>query len=109
MNPVSVGIVRSITKKRDGHVNVGIETISQTPIVVELTPLLGNRSFFGVYSPENTTINQNRFLVLPQAFFADNREFRLAAQGKSYRIRLSPALEHTANTSLANFSVLEKL
>ena len=109
MNPVSVGIVRRITKKRDGQVNVGIETISQTPIIVELTPLLGNRSFFGVYSPENTSINQNRFLVVPQAFFADNREFRLAAQGKSYRIRLSPAIEHTANASLANFAVLEKL
>ncbi|QZA78213.1 hypothetical protein K4H28_01975 [Deefgea tanakiae] len=109
MNPVSVGIVRRITKKRDGQVNVGIETISQTPIIVELTPLLGNRSFFGVYSPENTSINQSRFLVLPQAFFADNREFRLAAQGKSYRIRLSPAIEHTANASLANFAVLEKL
>jgi hypothetical protein len=109
MNPVSVGIVRRITKKRDGQVNVGIETISQTPIIVELTPLLGNRSFFGVYSPENTSINQSRFLVVPQAFFADNREFRLAAQGKSYRIRLSPAIEHTANASLANFAVLEKL
>lgn len=109
MNPVSVGIVRRITKKRDGQVNVGIETISQTPIIVELTPLLGNRSFFGVYSPENTSINQNRFLVVPQAFFADNREFRLAAQGKSYRIRLAPAIEHTANASLANFAVLEKL
>ncbi|MGL4995795.1 MAG: hypothetical protein ACRC6G_06460 [Deefgea sp.] len=109
MSPVSVGIVRRITKKRDGQVNVGIETISQTPIIVELTPLLGNRSFFGVYSPENNSINQNRFLVVPQAFFADNREFRLAAQGKSYRIRLSPAIEHTANASLANFAVLEKL
>lgn len=109
MNPVSIGIVRRITKKRDGQVNVGIETISQTPIIVELTPLLGNRSFFGVYSPENNSINQSRFLVVPQAFFADNREFRLAAQGKSYRIRLAPAIEHTANTSLANFAVLEKL
>jgi hypothetical protein len=109
MSPVSVGIVRRITKNREGMVNVGIETISQTPIVVELTPLLGSRSFYGIYSPENTSINQNRFLVLPQAFFADSREFRLAAQGKTYRIRLSPALEHTANTSLANFSVLEKL
>ncbi|QLI80920.1 hypothetical protein HZU75_04915 [Chitinibacter fontanus] len=109
MSPVSVGIVRRITKTREGQVNVGIETVSQTPIVVELTPLLGNRSFFGIYSPENNTINQNRFLVLPQAFFADNREFRLAAQGKTYRIRLSPAIEHTANASLANFAVLEKL
>ncbi|WP_028449631.1 hypothetical protein [Chitinibacter tainanensis] len=109
MSPVAVGIVRRITRNGDGQVHVGIETVSQTPIVVELTPLLGNRSFQGVYSPENTAINQHRFLVLPQAFFADNREFRLAAQGKTYRIRLSPALEHTANASLANFAVLEKL
>ncbi|WP_410500201.1 hypothetical protein [Chitinibacter sp. S2-10] len=109
ISPVSVGIVRRITKSSEGLVSVGIETMSQTPIVVELTPLLGNRSFLGIYSPENTTISQNRFLVLPQAFFAENREFRLAAQGKTYRIRLSPALEHTANVSLANFSVLEKL
>ena len=108
-NAVSIGIVRRITKKRDGQVNAGIETISQTPIVVELTPLLGNRSFLGIYSPENAAIQQARFLVIPQAFFADNREFRLAAQGKSYRIRLTPVIEHTASASLANFAVLEKL
>ncbi|SMC25909.1 hypothetical protein SAMN02745857_02338 [Andreprevotia lacus DSM 23236] len=107
--PFSVGIVRRISKSLDGIVHVGIEVLTQTAVVVEMTPLLSDRSFSGVYSPDATANPRGRFLLLPQAFFADSREFRLSAQGKSYRIRLNAALEHTADATLTRFAVLEKL
>ncbi|KAF0812187.1 hypothetical protein IGB42_03465 [Andreprevotia sp. IGB-42] len=107
--PFATGIVRRINKTLDGLVHVGIEVLTQTAVIVELSPLGSDRSFFGLYSPDATANPRGRFLLLPQAFFADSREFRLSAQGKIYRIRLSTALEHTARATLTRFAVLEKL
>ncbi|WP_035057482.1 hypothetical protein [Andreprevotia chitinilytica] len=108
-HPFTIGMVRRITKTPDSLVHIGIETLTQTPVVVELTPLGSTRSFLGLYSPDATSNARGRFLVMPQAFFADNREFRLSAQGKTYRIRLSNPLEHTNTCALTRFAVLEKL
>ncbi|UXY16633.1 hypothetical protein N8I74_06335 [Chitiniphilus purpureus] len=105
----AVGVIRRITKRRDGQVQVGIERLSANPLVVELTPTQSQHSFLGLYASENGNAAQERVLMLPQTFFAAYREFRLAAQGKSYRIRLDPALEQTAYTAISRFSVLQRL
>ncbi|BCL74681.1 hypothetical protein JHS3_04170 [Jeongeupia sp. HS-3] len=107
--PFSLGIVRRITRKPDGIVDLGIETLASNPVAVDLTPLLGDRSFTGLYAAENPAMNQGRFLVLPQGFYADHREFRLGAQSKRYRIRLGNTIEQTPHNAIARFAVLEKL
>ncbi|WP_028454456.1 hypothetical protein [Chitinilyticum litopenaei] len=107
--PPSIAIVRRINKRLDGQVLVGIETLTHTPILVELAELQGGGARKALYSPENTTAYQSRFLMVALEDFAEQREYRLAAQGKAYRIRLSPALERTTSCMLANFAVLEKL
>ncbi|GHD56403.1 hypothetical protein [Jeongeupia chitinilytica] len=105
----SLGIIRRIVRKPDGVVDLGIETLASNPVAVELTPLLGDRSFTGLYAAENPAMNQGRFLVLPHGFYADHREFRLGAQHKRYRIRLGDAIEQTPHNAIARFAVLEKL
>ncbi|AOY01898.1 hypothetical protein [Jeongeupia sp. USM3] len=105
--PFSVGIVRWISRKTDGTVDLGIETLAGSPIAVELTPMLGERSCAGLYVAE--TEQQGRLLILPQAFYADHREFRLGAKSKRYRIRLGNTVETTLHGALARFAVLEKL
>ncbi|TJZ78908.1 hypothetical protein [Chitiniphilus eburneus] len=105
----TVGIIRRITKHRNGHVHVGIERLSANPVVVELSQLQGGRAFHGLYAADAGTNASDRFLMLPHTFFAAHREFHLAAQGKSYRIRLDPALEHGGYTAISRFSVLERL
>ncbi|WP_255990056.1 hypothetical protein [Chitinolyticbacter albus] len=104
-----IGVIRRITRRRDGQVEVGIENLASNPLVVELKPTQSERSFFGLYSPETGATTQGRFLMLPQTFFAANREFQLSAQGKSYRIRLDPALEQTSYAAISRFSVLQRL
>ncbi|MBE9607733.1 hypothetical protein [Chitinilyticum piscinae] len=108
-NLPSIGIVRRINKRLDGQVNIGIETLTHSPILVELAPAQGGDSRQALYSPENTTAYQSRFLMISERDFAEQQEYRLAAQGKAYRIRLSPAMERATDCSLANFAVLEKL
>ncbi|MBM3115136.1 hypothetical protein [Jeongeupia naejangsanensis] len=107
--PFCLGIVRRIVRKPDGAVDLGIETLASNPVAVELTPLLGDRSFTGLYAAENPAMNQGRFLVLPHGFYADHREFRLGAQHKRYRIRLGDAIEQTPHNAITRFAVLEKL
>lgn len=105
----TVGVVRRVNRNLKGPINIGVETLTHSPVVVELTPLLSGQSFEAIYVPDGPNANPSRFLIIPNAFFSDNREFKFAVQGKNYRIRLSPALEHTAHCVLAKFSVLEKL
>lgn len=108
-HPIAIGIVRRLTKRRDGQINAGIETIVASPLVVELTPTTGNKSHRAIFSPENAESNQGRFLLIPQKHFAENREYTLSAQGKAYRIRLSRAREHTVSAAVTSFSVLARV
>jgi cyclic-di-GMP-binding protein len=108
-HPFTIGIVRRFNRSHKGYVSVGVETLTQSPIIVELTPLLSEQSTACIYAPEGPSSNPARFLIIPLTVFAENREYKFTAQGKSYRIRLSPALEHTSHFVLAKFTVLEKL
>jgi hypothetical protein len=107
--PFTVGVVRRINRNQKGQMNVGVETLTQSPVVVTLTPLLSEQSFQCIYAPEGPSTNPARFLIIPSAFFTENREYKFTAQDKSYRIRLSPAMEYSVHFVLAKFAVLEKL
>ena len=106
--PLSIGIVRRISNRKDGKVSAGIETIAHAPILVELASSEKEQAR-AIFSPENPNKNQSRFLLMPHKCFDENREYTLTAQSKTYRIRLSKAFEHAANATLANFTVLAKI
>lgn len=106
--PLSIGIVRRLSKQRDGLINAGIETIALTPLLINLTPKQSNKCYQAIFSPANEAYKQSRFLLVPQKQYAENREFTLSAQGKAYRISLSPAHEHTTSATIAGFSVLAR-
>jgi cyclic-di-GMP-binding protein len=107
--PFTIGIVRRFNRSHKGFVSVGVETLTQSPVMVELTPLIGENSFQCIYAPEGPSSSPARFLIIPNEAYSENREYKFTAQAKSYRIRLSPALEHTPSFVLAKFTVLEKL
>lgn len=106
--PLSIGIVRRLTKQGDGKMNAGIETITATPVVVDISATSAKQSCRAIFSPEDSATRQARLLLVPQDYFSENRDCTLAAQGKTYRIRLSKAQEHTTGAVLAGFSVLAK-
>ncbi len=108
-NQVAIGIVRRLNRNKENKVSVGIETICQTPVLVELTDDDGSNPFQTIYSPENQQAGTGRFLLLPTAKHQESQAFRLSAQGKTYRIRLTPALEHMSNYVISNFNVTAKL
>ncbi|AMC33274.1 hypothetical protein [Janthinobacterium sp. B9-8] len=108
-HPFTIGIVRRFNRSHKGFVSVGVETLTQTPLIVELTPLLAEHSISCIYAPEGPSSNPARFLIIPNDIYTENKEYKFTAQNKSYRIRLSPALEHTPTFVLAKFTVLEKL
>ncbi|WP_283150304.1 hypothetical protein [Silvimonas soli] len=107
--PFTIGIVRRLNKTRDGDVQVGVEALTQTPVTVELTPLPSGRSITAVYAPDSINPNHGRFLILPESHFAQDREFQLAAQGKAWRVKLTPAIEQSSHATLVRFAVLEKV
>ncbi|MBS1156032.1 MAG: hypothetical protein H6R07_1956 [Proteobacteria bacterium] len=107
-SPLSIGIVRRLTKQSDGQMNAGIETITVSPLVVDIRAKPENPSCRAIFSPEDSSTRQGRLLLVPQAYFGENLDCTLAAQGKTYRIRLSKAQEHTTDAILAGFSVLAK-
>ena len=107
--PFTIGMIRRINRTREGEVHVGIETLSQSPVAVELTSLPDQRRVLALYCPDSISPAPGRFLIVPQHHADENREFRLSAQGKSYRIRLAQAAERGPRTAIAQFSVLEKI
>lgn len=107
-HPLTVGIVRRISNRKDGKVSAGIETLTTSPILVDLAGA-EKSSVRAIFSPDNPEHNQSRFLLLPQKSFNENGEYTLAAQNKAYRIRMAAAREHANNATLANFTVLAKL
>ncbi|GGP23371.1 hypothetical protein [Silvimonas iriomotensis] len=107
--PFTIGVVRRLNKTRDGQVHVGVEALTQTPVAVELTPLPGQRNITAIYAPDSLNPNHGRFIIVPEAYFAEEREFQLAAQGKAWRIKLTPAIELSSSAVLTRFNVLEKV
>lgn len=104
----AVGIVRRIQNSPEGAGHVGIETLSQKPLVVELKDQNADINLEAIYLPDIKEANQVRSLVFAASHYSSGKVMRLAAQGKAYLIRLHPALEETRDFVRANFDVVGK-
>jgi hypothetical protein len=101
----ALGVVRRIHKSRDGQVNVGIETISMTPIPVELVHADG-RIVEAIYSPEIPSLTSPRYLILHSSVATAGATYVLRAQGKAYAICLHAPFDHTAEYQRTGFDVV---
>lgn len=104
----AVGVVRRLQNSSEGHGYVGIETLSQTPLVVELREQETDARVDAIYLPEIKEAKQARSLLLAASNFQAGKVMRLAAQGKAYLIRLHPAVEETRDFARTNFDVVGK-
>lgn len=106
----AIGIVRRISNEPPRKVHAGIQTLSQTAIVVELHPLPGEQGKPGpaIYLPDLPKLEQGRSLLLPASAHAPARLVQLKAQGKAYTIRLRAAVEHGPDYVQAGFDVVAK-
>lgn len=106
---LTIGVIRRITRQANGTIEAGIETLTNTPLVVELAPISAKEGIPVLYSPDSSAENKDRFLLVPEAAYAEAGECKLAAQGRAYKIRLTAAREHTPKAAVASFAVLGKL
>lgn len=106
----SIGIVRRISNQPPRKVEAGIQTLSPTPLLVEIRPLPGEggKPAAALYLPELTKLQLGRSLLLSNDTYAQGKLVQLHAQGKSYTIRLQPALEQGADYVRAGFDVVAK-
>lgn len=104
-----IGIVRRIQKNLDGQVYVGVETINQTPILVQLREAgTDTDAFDAIYLPEADNGVIPRCVLIPPERFQSEQDLRLEAQGKSFTIRLKNVLETNEDYTRAKFGVLAK-
>ncbi|MDP2829523.1 MAG: hypothetical protein Q8O37_13055 [Sulfuricellaceae bacterium] len=105
-----IGIVRRIQNAPPRTVNAGIQTLSQTPVLVELHPLAGEggKARYAIYLPELARMNQGRSLLIHSQMYSAGRMIRLLAQGKDYTIRLQTAVEQHSDYVRTGFDVVAK-
>lgn len=104
----AVGVVRRLQNSTEGQGYVGIETLSQTPLVVELREQETEEQVDAIYLPEIKEAKQARSLLIAAGHFQAGKVMRLSAQGKAYLIRLHPAIEETRDFARTNFDVVGK-
>ena len=106
----AIGVIRRLNKDISSKIRVGIQTLTQTPIAVELHAITNGVVKKGVmdavYLPESLTANMLRSIIIPARFYKRGQTLQLKAQGKTYSIRLQQALEQTEDYARANFDVL---
>ncbi len=107
-----IGVIRRINKNPTSKTYVGLETLSQTPIPVELHALNKADSRAqranAVYLLEMPQAQMARSLLLARRDYEPGRLLQLKAQGKAYTIRLQNALEETEDYSRVPFDVLAR-
>jgi hypothetical protein len=107
-----IGVVRRMNKNPTSKTYVGIETLCQTPIPVELhTPSGGTTSkqlTEAVYLLEMPQAQIARSLLMAHDDFEPGRLMQLKAQGKAYTIRLQKAVEEAEDYSRVSFDVLAR-
>jgi hypothetical protein len=106
-----IGVVRRIHKNPAAKTYVGIETLGQTPIPVELHTLPnGKRAVHtnGIYLLEGGEARQPRSLLLARQEYEQGRILQLKAQGKAYSIRLQQVLEQSDDYARVAFDVLAR-
>lgn len=108
---LTVGVVRRISRDQSSRFHVGIETLSPTPILVQLQaePANGGAHFTdAIYLPESELLRKTRSIILPTAAYRRGANMRLCAQGKEYVIRLQQILEQADDYTHIHFDVLAK-
>ncbi len=107
---LAIGIVRRIINDSPGLVHAGIQTLTQTPVAVELHPLPNEsgKAASAIYLPELPKLLMGRSLLLADEYYSPGKLLQLKAQGKSYTIRLQPAVERGADYIRAGFDVVAK-
>lgn len=106
----AIGIVRRISNEPPRKVQAGIQTLSQTPVLVELHPLQGENGTpaNAIYLPELPRLQLGRSLLLPHEVYAQGKLIQLRAQGKAYAIRLQAAVERGGDYVQTGFDVVAK-
>lgn len=109
-NSFSLGTVRRIQNEATRQVHVGIQTLSNNALAVELHLLAGEagKPARAIYLPENAKLELGRSLLLPKTFHATGRQVKLKAQGKAYTIRLQAPVNEGPDYIQAGFDVLAK-
>lgn len=107
---LAIGIVRRIINDSPNLVNAGIQTLTQTPVPVELHPLPNEngKAASAIYLPELAKLQLGRSLLLAAENYSPGKLVLLKAQGKIYTIRLQPAVERGADYIRAGFDVVAK-
>lgn len=108
-----IGVVRRMNKNPSSKTYVGIETLCQTPIPVELHPLPGSDApskehIEAVYLLEMPQAQIARSLLLPCGNIKIGHLLQLKAQGKTYTIRLQKIVEETDDYCRVSFDVLAR-
>jgi hypothetical protein len=107
-----IGVVRRMNKNPASKTYVGIQTLCQTPIPVELHSSSGGNpsSHFAeaVYLLEMPQAQISRSLLMAHDDFEPGRLLQLKAQGKAYTIRLQKALEEAEDYRRVSFDVLAR-
>ncbi|MBU0593718.1 MAG: hypothetical protein KKH74_08290 [Gammaproteobacteria bacterium] len=106
----AIGIVRRISNEPPRKVHAGIQTLSQTAIVVELHPLPGEQGAPSpaIYLPDLPKLQLGRSLLLLTTAHTPARLVQLKAQGKTYTIRLQAAVERGPDYVQTGFDVVAK-
>ncbi|MFN3398077.1 MAG: hypothetical protein ACK4ZS_06020 [Sulfurimicrobium sp.] len=107
---LAIGIVRRISNEPPRQVHAGIQTLSQTPVLVALHPLPGEkgRPASAIYLPELTKLQLGRSLLLPSEAYAQGKLVQLRAQEKAYTIRLRNEVERGGDYVRTGFDVVAK-
>jgi cyclic-di-GMP-binding protein len=108
---VAIGIVRRTVNEPPAQVRAGVQTLTQTPVLVELLPLPQEKGelVYAIYLPELPKLQLGRSLLLPHEAYMQNKLVQLRAQGKTYTIRLQPAVERGLDYIQAGFDAVAKV
>jgi hypothetical protein len=107
---LAIGIVRRISNEPPRRVRAGVQTLSQTPLLVALHPLPNEkgRPASAIYLPELPKLQLGRSLLLPSETYAQGKLVQLRAQGKAYTIRLHSEVERGGDYVRSGFDVVAK-
>lgn len=108
----AIGVVRRLNKDLSSKTHVGIQTLSQTPIAVELHPMLNGTArssvLEAVYLPETPGSEIARSIIIPNHAYSRGQTMLLKAQGKTFSVRMQQVLEQMDDYARINFDVLAK-
>lgn len=106
----SIGIIRRLCSTAPNKVFVGIQNLSQTPILVELRSTENGMSpsTRAVYLPEQRDAAVARSLLIDLASYRRGSIVELKAQGKSYAVKLQNTLDQSSDYCRASFEVVAR-